>query len=147
MDDFFLCFQFCLMNHFFESDINSLCCSAGKIPEMVKSLTKSQLAEVSELPSVLKYKRRNSLDNKKVLDHKVGSFKLWFVLFNFSIHVNFYLALEASCLFCSFKTRKFRFELWKLLGFPNLCTEDQKSYFELYFLFVCFFFHQFYCIR
>lgn len=47
--------QYCMMEHFFNSDYKILCCSMSELPQKIKSLRKEQLEELRQLPSFRRY--------------------------------------------------------------------------------------------
>jgi len=47
--------QYCMMEHFFNSDYKVLCCSISELSQNIGSLRKEQLEELRQLPSFRRY--------------------------------------------------------------------------------------------
>lgn len=64
------------MNHYIISKVNILLCSYEEISNITKTLSENQRTEVSILPSIIKYKKKEQLPDDEILETKVNYFYL-----------------------------------------------------------------------
>ncbi|XP_026298436.1 origin recognition complex subunit 3 isoform X3 [Apis mellifera] len=55
VQNFFLSYKICMIQHFYANNVNSLCCQPHKIENRISSLTDEDLNEIKKLPSIEKH--------------------------------------------------------------------------------------------
>lgn len=48
-------FQICMIQHFYDNNVSSLCCQPQDIKERISKLTDENITEIKNLPSIAKY--------------------------------------------------------------------------------------------
>ena len=57
------------MEHFFDKDINSLCCSLDQLEDHLAMLTPADVAHIRKLPSFVAYEEKCKKSEKEMLTH------------------------------------------------------------------------------
>ncbi|XP_018394977.1 PREDICTED: origin recognition complex subunit 3 [Cyphomyrmex costatus] len=69
VDNFLQNYKICMIQHFYENNVSSLCCQPKDIKKKVSELTAESIAEIKTLPSIAKYlKTSNASGDKKLSD-------------------------------------------------------------------------------
>ncbi|XP_072764702.1 origin recognition complex subunit 3 isoform X2 [Anoplolepis gracilipes] len=64
VDNFLQNFKICMIQHFYDNNISSLCCKPKDIKERISNLTHENIADIKSLPSIAKYLKTSSKETK-----------------------------------------------------------------------------------
>lgn len=100
VDNFLQNFKICMIQHFYDNDISSLCCKPKYIKERISELTDENIADIKNLPSIAKYlKTFNKVTNSDKLSNKEFKELLEQFLNEFHKFMNQFLII-LRCLHC-----------------------------------------------
>ncbi|XP_012283310.1 origin recognition complex subunit 3 isoform X2 [Orussus abietinus] len=91
VDGFLQGYKLCMMQHFYDNNVNALCCKRKDMKKRIDALNKEELEEVKRLPSIEKY-MKNSKD-KSLSNSSDKEFKehLYALLDQFQVHMSEFL--------------------------------------------------------
>ncbi|XP_029662947.1 origin recognition complex subunit 3 [Formica exsecta] len=101
VDNFLQNFKICMIQHFYDNNISSLCCKPKHIKERISKLTDENIADIKNLPSIAKYLKTSSKvtnGNDKLSDKEFKEL-LELLLNRFHNYMNQFL-IVLRCLHC-----------------------------------------------